>query len=433
MAQFRPHMIMWIAWRNLVSRKNRHGLSFMTNISIVGVCLGVAALIVVLSVMGGFEYELKDKMLKGQPHLEIFAQNTVAGFSLNKYPLKTFKKSMPDAVAMEPFTQADVVLKQGKHMAAVVLFGVDPSVPNHLWGFNDAMVAGKIEDIGSSHYPVIRFDKDDQKWPGIVLGDSLSEQLGADLGDEITILNPVSASSSQIIGGGTVSRHYVLVGTFHTGLFNYDAKWALVSLDEGRKFMMDYDPSLDDEAFVSGIAVNVKEPYDIDRVAAKVLPISSELKPLTWKDSNSALIFALKLEKYAMGAILMLTVLVAAFSISGTMMMTVFHKKRQVCLLRSIGMTQRGVVRLFLAQGFVIGSIGILLGLILGLGLCLLIYELRYVEMPSNIFNLRALPVKFLPLEYGVICLFAWGLSLVGAVYPAIMASRQNPSSGLRY
>ena len=372
-------------------------------------------------------------MLKGQPHIEIFAKNAMAGFSLKKFPMEEFHRSVPDALAMEPFTQADVVLKQGKHMAAVVLFGVDPTVRNHLWGFNDGMIAGKIEDIGSTHFPVVRFEKDEQKWPGIVLGDALAEQLGADLGDEITILNPTAASSEQILGGGTVSRHYVLSGSFHTGLFNYDAKWALVSLDEGRKFMMDYDPSLDDDLYVSGIALNVPEPYDIERDAAKVAAISTELKPITWKDSNSALIFALKLEKYAMGAILMLTVVVAAFSISGTMMMTVFHKKRQVCLLRSIGMTQRGIARLFLAQGFVIGTVGILFGLLLGLGLCLLIYELRYVEMPSNIFNLRALPVKFLPFEYGVICLFAWGLSLVGAVYPAIMASRQNPSSGLRY
>jgi lipoprotein-releasing system permease protein len=425
-------VLSWIAWRNLASRKNRHGLSFMTIVSIFGVTLGVAVLIIVLSVMGGFEHELKQKMLKGQPHLEVFAENALAGFSLQKYPISTFKKRMPEAAAIEPFTQADVVLKQGKHMAAVVLFGVDPKFDRHLWGFNDAMVGGRLEDIGTTHYPIIRFEKDNMKLPGIVLGDGLAEQLGADLGDEIVVLSPAAASSSQLIGGGTISRHYVLAGTFHTGLFNYDGKWAVVSLDEGRKFMADYDPSLDEEQYVSGVAINSKDPYDIDKLAAKVKKMNG-LVATTWKDSNAALLFALKLEKYTMGAILMLIVLVAAFSISGTMMMTVFHKKRQVCLLRSIGMSKLEVARLFMMQGMAIGLVGILIGLAIGVSACVLIYQLRYVEMPTNIMSLRALPVKFLPLEYGIICLSAWGLSLFGAVYPALIASHQNPSSGLRY
>jgi lipoprotein-releasing system permease protein len=196
--------------------------------------------------------------------------------------------------------------------------------------------------------------------------------------------------------------------------------------------MVDYDSSLDLERYVTGVALNVAEPFDIDAYGEKVKSMKG-LAPHTWKNTNSALLFALKLEKFTMGSILMLIVLVAAFSISGTMMMTVFHRKNQVCLMRSLGMTQGDVARLFMIQGMVIGFIGIVIGLAIGLGVCGLLWQFRFVNMPPSIGYLRALPVKFLPLDYVVICVSAWLLSLAGATYPALTAARQNPSSGLRY
>jgi lipoprotein-releasing system permease protein len=405
----------------------------MTTFSIIGVMIGVAALIVVLSVMGGFEQDLKNKMLRGQPHLEVLAENAVAGFSLQKYPLSTFEKMFPEATGIAPFVQSDVVLKQGKHISAVVLFGLDPEIGGDLWAFDSSMTEGKLADIATEHAPLITTDGDRSRWPGIVLGDSLAGQLGAQIGDEITVLSPQAASSSTIMSGGTITRSYVLVGTFHTGLFNYDSKWAVVSLSEGRKFMSDYEPSLDDEDYVIGVGVNTKDPMHIDPLAERLKQQIKGLSGKTWKQTNSALIFALQLEKYTMGAILMLIILVAAFSISGTMMMTVYHKKQQISLLRSLGMTQRDIGRLYLVQGFTIGTVGIVLGLALGLGLCILLKQLRFAELPVNLVSLRSLPVRFLPFDYMIICGAAWILSLLGAFYPAAIAARQNPSQGLRY
>ncbi len=424
--------IQWAAWRYLVARKGRQGLSFMTSFSVLGVTIGVAALIVVLSVMGGFEQDLKEKMLKGQPHLEVLGENALAGFSLNEHPLASFQKLFPDADGIAPYTEADVVLKQGKHLSAVVLFGIDPKIGGSLWAFDESMTEGKLKDIADEHMPIISAEGERSSWPGIVLGDGLAGQLGADVGDEVLVLSPQAASSSTITSGGTITRSYVVVGTFHTGLFNYDSKWAVVRLDEGRKFMPDYEPSLDEDAFVTGVGVNHKNPYAIDSYV-KTLKSVPGLMGRTWKDTNSALLFALKLEKYTMGAILMLIVLVAAFSISGTMMMTVFHKKQQISLLRSLGMTQRDIGRLYLLQGATIGAVGITFGLGLGLGLCSLLRALHFADLPANLLSLRSLPVKYLPLEYAVICGSAFVLSMLGALYPALMAARQNPSQGLRY
>lgn len=426
-------VVLWIAWRNLVSRKKRGGLSFMTWISVAGVTVGVAALIIVLSVMGGFENDLKAKMLKGQPHLEILGTNALAGFPLKTHPMTDIKALVPHATGMEAFTQADVVLKQGKHLAAVELIGVAPTGEGHLWGFGDAMVEGRISDIGTVHAPLVTSPDDSSRWPGIILGQALASQLGADIGDEITILSPTAATSaSSALSGGTLTRHYVVSGLFQTGMAQYDSKWAVVSLSEGRKFMADYDPSLDEEEYVTGIALNIPNPYEVDGLAQKV-KAATGLDAKTWTQTNSALLFALKLEKFTMGSILMLIVLVASFSISGTTMMTVFHKKRQVCLLRSLGMTKGDIVKTFLAQGLTIGGAGVVSGLLVGLAACFFLDQIRYVNVPSNLTSLRSLPVKFLYTDYLVICGAALILSTLGAVYPALVAARQNPSSGLRY
>ena len=404
----------------------------MTIFSILGVTLGVAALIIVLSVMGGFEQDLKEKMLKGQPHLEILAENPTLGFSLNEISLSDIKNSVPSGRGFSPFTQTDVVIKRGKHLAAINLVGVDLSFDNTMWAFWDTVVDGKLESIEEKHTPLLSFGNDTSSFPGIVLGEGVAGQLGADIGDEISLVSPQAASGAVLFSGGTVSRTYVITGIFRSRIFTYDSKWAVVKLGEGRKFMPDYDPYLDAERYVTGIAVNADDPHDVDGIVSR-LKSKYPLNFRTWKDTNSALLFALQLEKYTMGAILMLIVLVAVFSISGTMMMTVFHKKTQVCLMRSIGMTKRDISRLYVMQGASIGLLGISLGLTIGLSVCWCIHKFRYLDMPANLHSLGGLPVKFLPEEYAIICLAALFLSILGAVYPALVASRQNPSSGLRY
>lgn len=440
--------VIWIAWRNLVARNRRAGLSFMTVVSIAGVAIGVAALIVVLSVMGGFEQDLRNKMLRGQPHLEVINKESgVVGFSLKDYPVSTFKNAFPEATDIQPYTQADVVMKQGRHLTSAIIFGVEPDRQQHLWGFNGAMIEGEMDSIGRLHPPANADEDDEVERPGILLGEQLAEQLGADLGDEIIVLSP-QANVGSALSGGTVSRQYVVSGKFRTGLFNYDTKWAVVSLNEGRKFMPDYDFSLDEEDYVTGVAVNVRDPMKIRELVARVfLPASpgdlpknvaemlpaDKLEPLTWEKANKSLLFALKLEKFAMGSILMLIVIVAGFSISGTMMMTVFHRRGQVSLLRSLGMSRSDVNKLFLSQGFTIGTVGIAAGLALGIAICLLIKSFQFIQLPAGVYHLKFLPCKWLWFDYAVICSMAWCFSLVASTYPAFTAARQDPGQGLRY
>lgn len=420
--------LIWMAWRQLRSVRARvlpgtRGLSFMTSMSIAGVATGVMALVVVLSVMGGFESDLRRKMLAGQPHGEIMAENAAGGFSLVEHPLAEIAAAIPEARQIEPFTEADIVMKHRRFMASATLFGIDPEIGATNWGFEGAFIEGSLADLAGNERPAI------------ALGDDLARQLGVSVGDELVVLSPQTGVTT-ILGGGTLSRVFVVTGIFSTGMFNYDSKWAVTNLSEGLRFIADFDESLIADRFVSGIGFSVTDPMAINTIKNRFefsQKQASGLKLRTWQEANKSLLFALKLEKFAMGSILMLIVVVAAFSISGTMMMTVFHKRAQVSLMRALGMTRKDVGRLYLVHGSVIGLSGVVIGVLLGVLVCSFIQWSKSVPLPSDVYYLKVLPVRFLPVDYAVIVVCAFGLSLLASLYPAWVAARQVPGAGLRY
>ena len=416
--------ILWISWRHITAKKGR-SLSFMTWVSILGVGIGVAALVTVLSVMGGFEQDLKSKMFRGLPHMEILHENAVAGFSLKEHSLDDVRQQFPDAAKIAAFTKSDVVLKRRKHLASVTLFGVNPQADAGLWAFSDSLIQGNLEDLQKTAE-----EHELDPLPRIILGESLALQMGAEPGDEVHVLNP-QASTVEVLGGTTFTTRFRVVGIFMTDLPQYDNNYGVVTLESGRKFLPDYDHSLDEEEYVTGVAVNMQQPEDVDLFVKRMSQLPG-LQARTWKNVNKSLLVALKLEKFTMGAILLLIVLVAAFSISGTMMMTVYHRKNQVALFRSLGMEKNDIARLFLAHGVTIGTLGVILGLMMGLSACVLLYYFQFIHLPAHVYYLQKLPVRFLPLEYMVICLCAWLLSLLAAVYPARTAAQQDPGGGLR-
>lgn len=414
-----------------MSKSHKVGLSFMTVISIVGVAVGVAALVIVLSVMGGFERDLREKMFRGLPHLELMHKNAIAGFSLKEYPLKKFNSVYPEAVAVEPFIQVDVVLKNRKHLQSVTVFGIEPDLGGKLWGFSSGMIQGDINSLKKKHSPAYDPENNGIKYPGIILDEEVAIQLSTDVGDKVTLISPMigmqAATTDQ-----KLSTVFVVAGIFRTDSTRQASRYVVTSLEDARKFMADYDVSLDEEEYVSGVAVNLENPDKVELFEERATQFK-DLNTLSWKVVNKSLLFALKLEKFTMGAILFLIVLVAAFSISGTIMMTVFHKRGQVALLKSLGMSSKKIARLFLIHGASIGTIGIIAGLALGLSVCLFLDLTQAIDLPQGVYYQSKMPVKFLPVEYVVISVCAWLLSVTAAVYPAYVAAKQEPSIGLRY
>lgn len=418
--------LLWLAGRYLLSRKGK-SLSFMTTVSILGVAIGVAALVVVLSVMGGFERDLRKRMFFGLPHLEILHENTFAGFSLKEHSLEDFKTVYPEAKNIEPFTRSDVVIKQKKNLSSATLFGIDPDLGGNLWGF-----FSKRFDVSFSE---LKEDQLKNMAPdimgGVILGESLAIQLDAAYGDDVSVLSP-HANVGDVLSGGQISAKFKVIGTFQTDSPQFDSKYAIVSLKSGRHFLPDYDPSLETDRYVSGVALSFHDAEAVEHFKNRVSKWPN-LKGTSWKDTNKSLIFALKLEKFTMGTILFLIVVVAAFSISGTIMMTVYNRRSQIGLFRSLGMYESEMMKVYLFIGFFIGTVGALLGLLIGLGACTLLYSLQFVELPFGVYYQNRLPVRFLPLEYLVITIGSCLLSMIAAFYPSRVAAKQDPGSCLRY
>jgi lipoprotein-releasing system permease protein len=420
-------LTLWLAWRYLIAKKGK-SLSFMTMVSILGVAIGVAALVTVLSVMGGFEYELRNKMFRGLPHLEIFNKQALAGFSLKQHSIKDIKELYPEAEGIEPFIKADIVIKHRKSIASATLFGIEPELGGKLWGFFSTKFDGHLKDLEAKVY---KNEFSVESLDGLILGDSLAIQLGVGYGDEVFVLSPY-ASVGDVLSGSQISGHFKIVGIFQTDSPEIDSRYAVVSLKSARKFLPDYDTSLENEDYVSGIALNFKHPELIDKTKDRLTRFP-DLATVTWKDVNKSLLFALKLEKFTMSSILLLIVLVAAFSISGTIMMTVFHRRSQIALFRSLGMSKAGVWKIFLTIGVFIGTLGTLLGLSIGLGICGLLHYFQFVDLPIGMFYQNKLPVRFLPTEYMVIAICSWLLSILATLYPSLVAAKQDPGTGLRY
>ena len=402
----------------------------MTKISVMGVGIGVATLVIVLSVMGGLENNLRKKMFKGMPHIEIFAERAFLGFSLDKVSVQALKDE-EDFLDVEPFIQTEVVAKKDKKLAPITLMGLDPEKGGGPWGFKDQMIEGSIAAINEPLYSEDGFSL--SQLPGVVLGEGLASRLRARYGDIISLLNP-QIGVGTVMGGEKGASLFQVRGTFYTGLPRYDGKVAIVVLDEARKFMLDYDKSLDEENYVTGLALTIKHPENVDLHRDR-LEKSLQLNVKTWQEANKSLIFALKLEKYTMAAILFLIVLVAAFSISGTLMMSVFYKRSQISILSSLGLDKKSLLWLHLTHGLTIGVVGSAFGLLAGVGFCAFLDSSLPGEILPGVLMryLYLLPVRFLATEYVVIAIGASILSLLASLYPAIIASRQHPTEGLRY
>ena len=400
----------------------------MTRFSVLGVTIGVFALVVVLSVMGGFEQNLRKRMFEGVSHIELVSpDNALAGFSITQDFKKDSLKHIKQLVNWTPFVRSDAVfIKKDRDVLQVNLLGLDPAPGGDVWKVSESLVMARTFSFNSL---VEEQEASGQKLPGLILSENLAYKLKIKLGETVSLLNP-QISSDQALGGAHASFSFVVAGFFRKSSSKFNKNFVLTSLKAARKFMPDYDSYLDQENYVTGIALRLTSPEQVDQVKIQ-LQSHSKLKLETWKETNKTIIFALKLEKYTMGAILLLVILVAAFSISGTLMMTVSHKRNQIAIFRSLGLSKKSVLQLHLLHGTMIGFVGAVVGLSIGLAFCFLIQS---GLLQSTILSRRFLylPVKFLYFDYLIISTSAVLLSLFAAVYPAMVAARRYPSEDLR-
>lgn len=403
----------FLGLRYLKAKKKKTFISIITIISVAGVMVGVMSLVVVLSVMNGFREYLLSRILGVNPHVLVMSYD---GPFPDRGKIARKIHEVDGVLATTPFTQNQVIIRgMGSVSSGAVLRGIDTKSVSNVLKIKSMIKKGQLSDLNQV----------EEGLPGIILGKDLADRLSVRLGDRVTIFSP----QAKLTPFGRVpnSRAYRLVGLFESGLFEYDANMAFMSLSEAQNFF-------DMGTKVTGIEVKVK---NIDRAYIIAQSIVNKLGypfwARDWMASNKSLSSALKYEKFTMFVILTMIVLVGALNIISTLVMVVMEKTRDMAILRAMGATPWDIMRIFMFQGLLVGLIGTITGLFFGLGTCYLIANYIPIKLPVDFYGPTYLPVKIEGLDVLIVAVSAVVISFLATIYPSIRAARLNPVEALRY
>jgi len=413
----RKRSLEWfVARRYLSGGKGRGFLSLITLIAIGGVTVGVMALIVVISVMSGLQKDLRQAILGASPHgMVIRLGDDVSMMDWER--VADVVRADSSVTAAAPFIYTEIVLAPpGSFNEGAVL----KAIPNDA---QSLAVARVDEYLVSGKLP---FDATESGHPGLLVGSGLARRHGLFPGQVVTI---VSVQNAELTPTGLQPqmRRFEVTGVFETGLYQYDSKWTFTTLPAAQSL-------LNLGTRVTGVEFNVEDAWKASETAQR---LDSELRfPYAvddWQHQNASLFSALKLEKLAMAVILLLIVLVASFNIISTLIMVVTDKTREIGILRSMGVTANGVLRIFLIQGIVIGIIGTLVGGTLGGTLAYLLDRYEFITLPGDVYFIDRLPVDVNPVDVGLIVAASIAISFLATIYPARRAAELAPVDAIRH
>jgi lipoprotein-releasing system permease protein len=403
---------LFIATRYLRAKRKQAFISVITLISVVGVMVGVMALIVVLSVMNGFREDLMSKILGVNSHLLIMSYD---GPFTNYEKASRTAEGVEGVVSTTPFVYSQVMLNSQGRVSGAVLRGLDTATAGRVIGIDSMVKRGHLSSL----------DALQDGLPAIIPGTELARQLGVQPGDVLTVVSPQGKLTP--LGRVPNSRRFKVTAIFDSGMYEYDASMAYVSLKEAQDL-------LDMEDRVTGIEVKVTDVYKADRIGESVAQkLGYPFWSKDWKLMNRSLVSALKLEKLTMFVILTMIVLVGALNIISTLVMVVMEKNKDVAILRAMGASARSIMSVFMFQGILVGLVGTLAGLGAGLGICQLLAKYKFIKLPSDIYYISTLPVRVEVPDVLFVTAAAVVISFLATLYPSWHASRLDPVEALRY
>ena len=392
-------------------------ISFISGVSMLGIALGVAALIIVLSVMNGFQKEVRDRMLSVLAHVEVFEPS---GQALPDLPatLAAIERH-PEVVGAAPFVGAQALIARGEDMKGALVRGIDPALEPRVTDLAAALSNTVLPRLVPGEF-------------GIVLGGELARSLGVITGDSVTLIAP----SGQVTPAGVVPRirQMTVVGTFDSGHYEYDAALALMHMDDAARIFR--------VEGATGVRVKIRDLHAAREVAVSIgADLPPGLSVTDWTRQNRTWFAAVQLEKRMMFIILTLIVAVAAFNLVSTLVMTVTDKRADIAILRTLGASPRSIMGIFMVQGAMVGVIGTLAGLVLGLGIAFNIdtivpaieHALRTSFLPKDIYLISRMPSDPQQGDIVPIAVISLVLAFVATLYPSWRASRVNPAEALRY
>ena len=414
----------FISLRYLKARRRQGFISLISLISVAGVSVGVMALIVVLAVMTGFTDSLREKILGINSHIVI----QKLGRGITDYrELSSKVLETPGVLAATPYTYSQTLLSLPDASTGAVVRGIDPATANNVLSLSKQLIEGSVAALngGKEEEDTPTGESPSRKLPGIILGKEIARNLRVDMGDNIRLFSP----SGPLTPMGVIPKIKTcrVVGIFDTGMYEYDSSLAYVSLTTAQDFL-----DLGDS--VHGLELKVDDIYKASAIAEeleKKLGFGYVVKD--WISMNKNLFSALKLEKTAMFIVLALIVLVAAFNIISTLIMVVMSKGKDIAILKSMGATSKGIMKIFIYEGLVIGLTGTVLGVIGGLVLCEILSKYQFIKLPSDVYPITTLPVKILAMDVTLVAVSAALITLLATIYPSWQASKIDPAVALRY
>ncbi len=405
------------------AKRKNHFISFISLTSMVGIALGVAALIVVLSVMNGFQKELRSRILGVASHLEISGQNNQLS---DWQQVLNFSVKQEHVLAAAPYIMAQGMLSYDQGVQGAIIRGVLPNAEDAVADLGRNMKVGQLSELKAGEF-------------GIILGADLAYNLGVQVGDKVLLMAP----QGQFTPAGIVPRlkQFTLIGLFQVGMYEYDAGLALIHLDDAAKLYRMGDN-------VSGVRLKLDDLFDAPLIGASLanrlnnrLVASEQYYVSDWTQQHANFFKAVQMEKRVMFIILTLIVAVAAFNIVSTLVMAVTDKRADIAIMRTLGASPSSILCIFIVQGALIGLVGTLLGAVFGVLIALnisviipFIESLFHVQFLSKeVYAISELPSDLIWADVLVIVLMSFALSLLATLYPSWRASKINPAEALRY
>jgi lipoprotein-releasing system permease protein len=416
---------LFVGLRYLRARRRVAFLSLISVISLLGVTIGVATLNIVLAVMTGFEQDLRDKILGFNPHITV---GSYGGPLTDWRPALETVRGVPGVAAAAPFVYGQAMLSVGRAVSGVVVRGIDPAAAGAVVDVEQHLASGSLTELAQAHRIVLPPDEGGGAvdLDGVLVGQELARQMGIAPGDVVNLISPLGTPGPT----GMVPRvkRFVVAGVFDSGMYDYDTTLAYMALPDAQRFF-------EMKEGVTGLEVRVKDVYaarDVARALEGALG-GFPYRARDWMEVNRNLFSALKLEKVVYGVVLCLIVVVAAFNILATLTMVVKEKRRDIAILKTMGAANGGIARIFVLNGGVIGTAGMVLGNVLGLAGCWVLSHYQFVELPKDVFLVTTLPVRIDPVNFIVVAVVSVVICVVAALSPARRAASLVPVEVIRY
>ena len=392
-------------------------ISFISGVSMLGIALGVAALIIVLSVMNGFQKEVRDRMLGVVSHIEIFSRDGQALPQLDE--IMAAARKHPEVIGAAPFINTQALIARGEDMKGAIVRGIDPKLEPEVTDTGGIASKGTFDKLVPGEF-------------GIVLGIELARSMFVQPGDKVTLVAP----GGQVTPAGVVPRlkQFTVVGTFDSGHYEYDSALAMVHEQDAAKVFRLEGPT--------GIRLKLKDLNEARDIADQLaVSLPGEFLIRDWTRQNKTWFAAVQVEKRMMFIILTLIVAVAAFNLVSTLVMTVTDKRADIAILRTLGSSPRSIMGIFVVQGAMVGVIGTVAGLLLGLGIAYnidvivpFLEQLFHASfLPKDIYLISKMPSDPQRSDIMPIAIISLVLSFLATLYPSWRASRVNPAEALRY